>query len=379
MNPRNQDSEHQLSVPSVGPEDAIRRAAAEIDRARLGITTVVDARGRLIGTITDGDIRRAMLDGVDLEAPTSALLARKSAAYARPTTAPVDTDPRDLLTLMREHSVRQIPLLDAGGCPVRVVLMEDLLDAESGTPPTDLHAVVMAGGLGTRLRPLTANVPKPMLDVAGRPLLEHTVDRLRDAGVRSISISTNYLAEQIEGHFGDGSSHGVSIGYVQESQPLGTAGALALLDPRPTEPFLVLNGDILTGIDFRAMRAFHEEHDSAITMAVRRHQIAVPFGVAECDGVVVRTLAEKPNYPVLVNAGMYLLEPRLLDLITPNVRMDMTELIEKATEAGERVTAFAVHEYWLDIGRPDDYERAQAEASAVIGTTQQARNKRIAS
>lgn len=353
-------------MPAVTPVDPIRAAAAEIDRAGLGITTVLGAGGELIGTVTDGDVRRAMLDGIDMEQPTSTLLERKAEAYATPTTAPADAEPRDLLALMREHSVRQVPLLDADGRPVRIVTLEDVVD--QAPKARDLHAVVMAGGQGTRLRPLTANTPKPMLDVAGRPLLEHTVDRLRDAGVRTISISTNYLAEQIEGHFGDGAGHGVSIGYVQESQPLGTAGALGLLDPRPTEPFLVLNGDILTGTDFRAMRAFHEEHDAAITMAVRSHQIAVPFGVAECSGVDVRTLTEKPSYPVLVNAGMYLLEPRLLDLITPSVRMDMTELIQKATEAGERVVAFAVHEYWLDIGRPDDYERAQTEAGALVAT-----------
>ena len=393
------------NLPLVPPARPLRPAAAQIDLAAIGIALVVDDQGRLTGTITDGDIRRGMLAGLDLDAPTASLLARKrGAAYERPVVAPEAAQTHELIGLMRQRGVRQVPLLDHDGRPVAIATLEALtappgrllaatLPARRGATPLarsfgPLTAVIMAGGKGTRLRPLTEHTPKPMLHVAGRPLLEHTVERLAAAGVRRIAISTNYLAEQITDHFGDGSAFGVEIAYLAETEPLGTAGCLAMLQAAhgtPSGPVLVLNGDILTSVDFRAMRAFHDEHASALTVAVRRHRIAVPYGVAECDGAHIRSLVEKPTYTVLVYAGIYLLEPWALSLIASGRRFDMTELIEATRDASAAPTsatpgntqlspntpngpvcAFPIREYWLDIGLPDDYERAQREAPTVV-------------
>ncbi|MEM7623967.1 MAG: sugar phosphate nucleotidyltransferase, partial [Planctomycetota bacterium] len=284
------------------------------------------------------------------------------------------------------------PIVDASGRPVRIATVDALIAAavpHAGEAPasTDgVHArragrdapttaVIMAGGKGTRLRPLTQHTPKPMLDVAGRPLLEHTIERLRGAGIDRICISTNYLADLIIDHFGNGAGLGVSISYLREDAPLGTAGCLGLLDPIPGGPVLVLNGDILTSVDFDAMRRFHDDNAAGLTVAVRNHKISVPFGVAECEGVAIRSLVEKPTYSVLVNAGIYLIEPALLRAIPRGAsgpaRFDMTELIDAARSPGAGFTAgpvcaFAVREYWLDIGQPGDYERAQREGPEVV-------------
>ena len=365
------------AVPSVSPQQPIRRAAEEIDRAAIGITAVLDAEGRLLATVTDGDIRRAMLDGAELDAPIETLIERKrGAAYAKPITAHADASDDDLAALMRTHGVRQIPILDRSGRPLRIATLESLtvarphmrapLASAAARAPGPPTAVIMAGGRGVRLRPLTEHTPKPMLDVGGRPLLEHTVERLRDAGVRRILISTGYLADRIHDHFGSGERHDVEIEYIHETEPLGTAGCLARIDPTPTGRVLVLNGDILTSVDFDALRAFHDEHEAAMTVAVRRHRIAVPYGVADCDGVDIRGLTEKPTYSVFVNAGIYLMDPALLRLIRTPGAFDMTELIAAARGAGQRLCAFPIREYWLDIGRPDDYERAQREAPAIV-------------
>lgn len=378
------------SLPIVTAAQPIRRAAEAIDRGVRGIALVVNPAGALIGTITDGDIRRAMLDGVELDAPVRVLLERKrGAAYERPVTAGSRASRAELLELMRERRVRQVPLVDDAGCPVALVTLDELVTGGSVPFPASagaglslgggggpLTAVVMAGGKGVRLGPLTASTPKPMLHVGGKPLLEHTIERLAEAGVGSVAISTNYLAEQIREHFGDGARFGVPIRYLDETEPLGTAGSLSLLEPRPSGPVLVLNGDILTSVDFTALRGFHAENRAVMTVAVRRHLIAVPYGVTECDGAVIRSLVEKPTYSVLVNAGIYVLEPGLLGLIPRGQRFDMTEVIEAARRDGGRVCAFPIREYWLDIGRPDDFAQAQRDAAEVL-TTEAAR--RIAS
>lgn len=342
----------------VQPESTIRQVIVCIDRGGQGIALVVDQKQHLLGTVTDGDIRRAMLSGMDLELPVSVILAKRAeTAYPQPITAALSTPEAELLRLMNKHTIRHIPLLDDCGAVAGIALLSELVK-EYEMPIT---AMVMAGGMGTRLRPLTEELPKPMLPVGDRPLLELIIEQLRQTGIHQVNIATHYKPEKITEHFGNGRDFGIDIRYVAEEQPLGTAGALSLMQP-PDRPLLVMNGDILTRVNFKQMYAFHREHHADLTVGVRPYQVQVPYGVVESDGVHLCRLAEKPIYTFFVNAGIYLLEPAAYRYIPMNGRrFDMPDLIERLIADGRRVVSFPVREYWLDIGQHDDYLQAQED------------------
>lgn len=326
-----------------------------VDRAARGIALVVDQGRHLLGTITDGDVRRAILAGKDLELPISVLLANKmTTRYPRPVTAQLGEQREALLQLLRQNVLRQVPILDDDGKVVDLVMLDDLIPAQD----LPLQAVIMAGGLGTRLRPLTEDLPKPMLPVGGKPLMELLIEQLRQVGIRRVNVTTHYKSEKITDHFGDGRAFGVEINYISEDTPLGTGGALGLMDA-PTEPILVINGDVVTRVDFRAMLAYHQEHHAVMTVAVKQYDIRVPYGVIECKGARVCALREKPQMHLLVNAGVYLLEPTAYEFIPTGEHFNMTDLIQWLLESDRIVVSFPVIEYWLDIGQLADYEQAQ--------------------
>lgn len=345
-----------LDALCVRLEASLRDAIACIDRNRRGIALIVDEARRLLGTITDGDVRRAMLAGKTLETTVGALHALKetSTRYAHPVTAPHGTDHATLLQIMRTQAVRQVPLLDSAGSVAGLVTFEDLVPDE----PLAVQAVIMAGGFGTRLMPLTQDTPKPMLPIGDRPIMEHIIDQLRQCGIYRVNVTTHYHREKIKSHFGDGKQLGVQLKYVDEDRPLGTAGALSLMEA-PDEPILVINGDILTQVDFRDMLQFHREQKADLTVAVRKYDFQVPYGVVECDEFAVRKLTEKPEFSFFVNAGIYLLEPSLHDLIPTGEAFNMTDLIQRMLETNRSVVSFPVREYWFDIGQHSDYEQAQ--------------------
>jgi dTDP-glucose pyrophosphorylase len=341
----------------ITPETPMLEVMARINQGALGIALVVDGAGRLLDTVTDGDLRRAILDGVDLKQPVSVLRERRRQA---PLTASVGAPPAELLRTMRQRRIRQLPLLNADGSVADLALLDDL----SGTDEVSrLHAVVMAGGFGSRLMPLTSELPKPMLPVGERPLVEHTVEKLRAAGIKRVYMTTHYKAEALTQHFGDGKEFGVDIEYVDEAVPLGTAGALGRLNGAQ-EPLLVINGDVMTDLNFRSLLHFHREHQAEMTVGVRQFEFSVPYGVvATCDAQVTG-ITEKPTQRMFVNAGIYLLEPQVCKQVPQDVRFDMTDLIAKLIAGGRRVLAFPISEYWVDVGRPDDYAKAQARAAA---------------
>jgi dTDP-glucose pyrophosphorylase/CBS domain-containing protein len=343
----------------ISPTTTLQEAAACIDANAQGIALVVDEDRHLIGTIVDGDIRRAMLANISLDTPVSEILKRKTAPYAVPVSAPLGTDPETLAGIMKTRSVRHIPLLDEHNRVAGLFTMQNMLES----PRMEVQAVLMAGGKGTRLRPLTENLPKPMLPVGDRPLMELIIEQLRAAGITQINVTTHYLPEKIESHFGDGSAFGVHIRYVPEDQPLGTAGGIGLIET-PEIPLLVMNGDLLTDLDFRAMLDFHREQRAWLTVAVRQYSLTVPYGVVESEGGFVRGLTEKPSLNFFVNAGIYLLEPAAHRLIPSGERMDMPDLIQKLLDRGHPVASFPIHEYWLDIGQHADYQRAQDDFEA---------------
>ena len=327
-----------------------------MDRSRLGIVVVVDEERRLVGTVTDGDLRRAMLARLSLDSPLDRLLERKAgSAFAQPIAMPAGRDPNEYLQVLQQHNILHVPVLDDNKRVVGLVSRDEFLPAQV----LPLQAVIMAGGRGSRLFPLTENVPKPMLPVGEQPLLEIIIKQLRDSGVKHINVTTHHCGEKIEEHFGDGREWGVDLRYVTEDRPLGTAGSLGLLDV-PRETTLVINGDILTRVDFQAMHAFHRAQGADLTVAVRQYEVQIPFGVIECEGPAVRRLREKPVLNFFVNAGIYLLEPVVYQHLVTGERMDMTDLVQVLLDRGRQVASFPIREGWLDIGRPADYEQAQA-------------------
>lgn len=333
-------------VPETG---TLRDGLAALDLGAGRIALAVDGDGRLTGVVTDGDVRRALLGGATLDTALADVLTR----------APVTVAPSEgraaVLDLMRARRISAIPTVDARGVPVGLHLLHEFLErAERAT-----WAVVMAGGKGTRLRPLTDTVPKPMLRVAGRPILERIVLHLVGSGIRRVFISVNYLGHLIEEHFGDGSAFGCRIEYLREDQPLGTAGALGLLPVPPPETLLLLNGDLVTSADLGSMLAFHGSGGFDATIGIRRYLHTVPFGCVERDGARVTALDEKPTLEREVNTGIYALEPAVVAMVRPGEPLSMPALVGRILGEGRSVGAFEIEDDWVDVGQRDQLAHAR--------------------
>lgn len=325
--------------------DAVRVLEANVAH----ICLVVDADGRLKGTVTDGDVRRGLLRSLPLGATVSEVM-NKAPLTGRP-----EENRQAHLDAMRRIQVRQLPVVDATGHVVGLVTSDEI--AQPGPRPN--WVVLMAGGLGTRLRPLTEETPKPMLRIGTKPLLETTLEGFLQQDFRRFYISVNYLADKVKAHFGNGTRFGCEIRYLEEETQLGTAGALGLLAERPAEPLIVMNGDVLTKVNFGQLLDFHREHGAAATMCVREYDFQVPYGVVQLDGSHIRSLIEKPVHSFFVNAGIYVIEPALLDAVPRDGGcFHMTHLFERAVAAGRPTAAFPIREYWIDVGQLDEFEQA---------------------
>jgi dTDP-glucose pyrophosphorylase len=340
----------------VAPDMTLREALTSIDRAGCQMAMVVDAQRRLLGSLSDGDVRRALLKGLTLNDKVSA------AMHLNPTVARADEDRHSILATMRQRGLHQIPIVNEHGVVVGLEVVDDFLT----TPERDNWVVIMAGGLGSRLSELTRDVPKPMLKVGSRPLLETIVRSYASQGFRRFYLAVNYKADQIERHFGDGSALGVDIRYLREEQRLGTAGALSLLPQRPSLPIIVTNADLLTKEDFAYMVDKHEELKADATMAVRDYEMQVPFGVVRVEGGRIEAIEEKPVQRFTVSAGMYVLSPHTLELVPRNTFFDMPSLFEALARQKLHARCHHINGYWLDIGRLPDYERANLEFSEVF-------------
>lgn len=337
------------------PEDTnLQQAIRCLDVSGLQIAIITARDGRLVGTLTDGDIRRGLLRGLTLTSPVDDIVQRE------PLVAPPQWGRETVLQLMQANKVHQLPVLDEHRRVVGLHLWDDLL-APAQRPNT---MVVMAGGRGTRLLPHTEHCPKPLLPVGGKPMLEHIIERAKAEGFRRFVLAIHYLGYMIEDHFGDGAKWQVEIEYLREQQPLGTAGALGLLKRRPDAPFLVINGDVLTDIRYGELLDFHCRHDAAGTMAVRLHEWQHPFGVVKTKGVDIIGFEEKPVSRSHINAGIYVLEPKALDLLGQDEHCDMPTLFARLQQKAERAIVYPMHEPWLDVGRPDDLKLARDNHAA---------------
>ena len=334
----------------------IKDALQTINNGGLQIAIVVDENDSLVGTVTDGDIRRGLLNGLDLNSSVS-LVVHKS-----PSIASVGDTKESILKIALAKKLHKIPLIDELGKLVGIEDIEDIIKPASKTN----KVILMVGGLGTRLRPLTQDTPKPMLKVGNKPILQTIVEKFAEYGFVNITMCVNFNADIIKDYFGDGKEFGVNIDYILEQKRMGTAGALSLLKERPNEPFFVMNGDLLTNVNFEHILNYHTLNKATATMCVREYDYEVPYGVVKMNDNKIVEISEKPVQKFFVSAGIYMLSPEILDLIPQNEFYDMPTLFEKAISKGKNVISFPIHEYWIDIGRLEEYQKANEEYAKIF-------------
>lgn len=322
----------------------IGHAIQSLNKSAMKIILVVNEGGRLEGTISDGDIRRGLLKGLDIASPVDSIINRNALV------APPEISREMVKQLMMVNKVQQIPAVDENHCVVGLHLWDEIISPPERPNPM----IIMAGGKGVRLRPYTENCPKPLLPVAGKPILEHIIDRARSEGFFNFVIATHYLGQMIKDYFKSGDKWNVRIDYLNETSPLGTAGALSLLNPVPQLPFIVTNGDVITDIRYGELLDFHARHGAIATMAVRAHEWQHPFGVVRTKGIEIIEIEEKPISRTYINAGVYALAPETLEFLHPNKPCDMPHLFDCFRDGNRSTVAYPMHEPWLDVGKPDD-------------------------
>ena len=347
---------HDWTKILLAPDAQVRDAIASLDATALQIVLVVDANRRLLGTVTDGDIRRGLLRCLPLEAPLASIM------NSSPTMA-LPSDPiNKVFATMKRRGIRSVPVVNDAGIVVGLQLLDALLEAEQ----KDNWVLLMAGGFGSRLKPLTDHVPKPLLPIGGKPLLETALASLVGHGFKRFYVSVYYKAEMIKSQLGDGARWGVEIKYLQEKRKMGTAGALSLLPEEPTKPVIVMNGDLLTKVNFSNLLDFHVASRAPATLCVREYNFQVPYGVVKVKNNRLVEICEKPIQKFFINAGIYVLSPEVFKMIPKSSSLDMPQLIESMTERGQKVTVFPIREYWRDVGRLTDLEQALGEYEVVF-------------
>jgi len=327
-----------------------------IDKSSKQLAIIVDDNQRLLGTISDGDIRRALLKNISLNDSIKDIYSKT------PTIANINDSKEDIINICRIKKIHQIPVVDNNGNLIGLEILDELISKEVKTN----KVILMVGGLGTRLRPLTDNLPKPMLNVGNKPILHTIVEKFAEYGYINIVMCVNYKSDMIKKYFEDGSKFGVNIEYIYEEQRMGTAGALSLLSDKPYEPFFVMNGDLLTNINFEALENYHNSYHSIGTMCVREYDLQVPYGVVNIENSNILSIQEKPVHKFFVNAGIYMLSPEALNYIPEDSFFDMPNLFERLIQKKKKTVSFPVREYWLDIGRIEEYKRANDEYAEVF-------------
>ncbi|UDK95478.1 CBS domain-containing protein [Lysinibacillus sphaericus] len=325
-----------------------------IDDSSLQFAVVVDEEQHLLGTVTDGDIRRGILRGEGLDVTITSIM------NPNPITARSGQKYHKYKQLMKSKMLKQLPIVDEDNRIINILFADNI-----ETTLNKNTVVLMLGGLGTRLRPLTNDTPKPMLRVGNKPILETIIEGFKQYGYTNFIFSVNYKKEVIQDYFQNGEAFDVTIEYIEEDKKMGTAGALSLLKSRPTKPFFVMNGDLLTQINFDQLMQFHIEHDSVATMCVREYEYQIPYGVIETVGTDLVTINEKPIHRSFVNAGIYVLSPDVFNYIPNDEFFDMPTLFQRLVEEEMKTSVFPIHEYWLDIGQIGDYERANNEIGGI--------------
>ena len=337
----------------------IKKAISAIEKGGLKIALVLNNKNQLLGTICDGDIRRGLLTGLSIESPLSKVI-KKECIVAYPTSSRTE-----IIKLMKDNGITQIPIISDNGELIGLEILEEILPNENSFSNSN-NALLMAGGRGTRLKPLTDDCPKPLIRLNGKPILEIILEKCIEEGINNFFISIHYLGEMIIDYFGDGSKWNVNIEYVKEDKPLGTAGALSLLPKDLKNPILIINGDVLTKTNIVDLFYYHSTNNADITICAREHVLNSPYGVLEVEGIKFKSIIEKPSFKQLVNAGIYILNPEIINLIEHNKYLDMPDLISRSKSNLKNIVVYPVHEYWLDIGRPESLNKANYDLQQNI-------------
>ena len=332
----------------------IRKAISTIERGGLRIALIVNNENKLVGTICDGDIRRALLKGLTLDSSISSIIQTN---YHK---ANSEVSKKEISKIMKDNSISQIPIVSKENELIGLEISQDLLPNTSKLIIPN-YALLMAGGRGSRLKPITNDCPKPLLPINGKPILEIILEQCINSGIRNFYISVHYLAEKIINYFGDGSKWNVNIEYLRENIPLGTAGALKLLPTNLKNPVIVINGDVLTKTNFREILKYHSDNNADITICAREHKLSSPYGVIEVQGIKFKSMIEKPSFSQLVNAGIYAVNSNVIKMIKPNQYLDMPDLIYLNQKNMKNIIVYPVHEYWIDIGKPESLNKADYE------------------
>ncbi|WP_198245379.1 nucleotidyltransferase family protein [methane-oxidizing endosymbiont of Gigantopelta aegis] len=341
----------------IKPDVSLRQTIAVIDKTALQIALVVDDDNQLQGVVTDGDIRRALIKGLSLETRVDQVMNK------HPRKVQIEDSVTTIKAIMQQNQLSQLPVVDRQGRVVGLKTLQSMFSRPTYNNPVFL----LAGGLGSRLRPLTDHCPKPLLQIGGKPILETIIEQFVDAGFSQFFIAVHYLADQIKDYFGDGRQWGVNIHYIEEQEPMGTAGAIGLLpDDLPELPLLVMNGDILTQVDFPRLLAFHQQEQARATLCVRQFEYQIPYGVVSLERDKITGIVEKPIHSCFSSAGIYVLDQSLVNQIRQQKRIDMPVLLNQLIENDTKVALFPIHEYWLDIGREADFLRAKGEFAHIF-------------
>jgi dTDP-glucose pyrophosphorylase len=339
----------------INENSTIKNALKVISNGSFQVALVVNSKGKLLGTLTDGDIRNALLKGKNLNDSI------KSIFFKKPIIAKENYTKEKLLKIALANKIHQIPVVDKKGKVLGIYILDELIKTKIKLN----KVVIMAGGKGMRLRPLTKNVPKPMLKVGNKPILQTIIEKFKENGFENFVICVNYKSKIITNYFGDGSKFGVNIEYIKEKIQMGTAGALSLINKKPKDPFFVINGDLLTNLDFDKMLNFHSKHNSKATMCITECHINSPYGEVKIQNEKIKSIEEKPVRKVFVNAGVYILDPKCINLV-PKKNYDMTTLFKKIIKKRLKTVSFPLGEYWLDVGRLNDFKKANNEFNLML-------------
>lgn len=332
--------------------DKIKRALEVISAGAFRIAIVVDQNNKLLGILTDGHIRRGLLKGLTIDSSVNSLI------FTKPFTAKINDTRDKLLKIALSKKIYQIPVVDRQGKAIGIHILDELIKDKIKSN----KVVIMAGGKGKRLRPLTKNIPKPMLKIGNKPILQRIIDRFKESGYENFIICVNHKSNIIKKYFGNGLKFGVKIEYIQEKKRMGTAGALSLIKYKLQEPFFVINGDLMINLDFEKMLDFHNENNSKATMCITEYNLELPYGEVKLKNENIISIEEKPLHKIFVNAGVYILDPKCIKLV-PKKFYDMPSLFKKIISKKNKTILFPIHEYWLDVGRIDDYKKAKVEYS----------------
>jgi len=342
----------------ISPSSTIKEAVELLEKVRLGIVLVTDEERKLMGTVTDGDIRRGLIDHVTLDDQVSEIMTRN------PAVASISDDRAKIREMMTNHDLLQIPITDSDR---RLVGLEVLQPLARDRAKYENPVVLMAGGFGKRLHPITLKTPKPLLRLGSKPISQLILEQLIEAGFQNFFLTVHYKADQVKRYFGDGKKWNVAIRYIEEERPLGTAGALGLLpSDLPDLPILVMNSDLLTKVNFQQLLHYHQMQEGSATVCARGYDFQVPYGVIETVDQKVSGIVEKPEHKFLVNAGIYVLNTEIVTSISRGSYLDMPDVLLQQLESNNTVNIFPVHEYWLDIGKVDEFERAQEEVERDV-------------